>query len=147
MEHLIAAEQIVCHCRRDAQCSQGLEEIAQNKQFMVSVSVCWECELYPLQRSLPSFLSPSNWSLLFPCTSGPREVGRHRGEVSLGASCGLFWSRLQLLAMPTLSYHESWDVSRGPLGTIRCVRHGISKLARPDVLAPKQQNGRKDFRK
>lgn len=78
MGHLIAAEQIVSHCGRDVQCFQGLEEIAQNKQLVVYVSVCWECELYPLQRSLSSFLCPS-YQTLFSCTSGPREVGRRRG--------------------------------------------------------------------
>lgn len=52
---------------------------------------------------------------LFPagvfCFSAVQGLGRWEGaeEVSLGGggTSGLFWSRLQLLAMPTLSHHES----------------------------------------
>lgn len=107
MGHLIAAEQIVSHCGRAAQCSQGLEEIAQNKQLVGCVSVCWERELYPLQRSFSSFFSPSYWSLLFPCISGPGEVGRRRGGFPGSLRWWCVWfimarSHLQLWAMPSL---------------------------------------------
>lgn len=79
---------------------------------------------------LPFSVLPTR--LFFPAL---QDLGRWEGaeEVSLA---GLFWSRLQLLSMPTLSHCESWDVSWDPSGSIRCIRHGISELAHPDVAHP-----------
>lgn len=82
-------------------------------------------------HGLPFSLLPTG---LF-CFPALQDLGRWEGaeEVSLA---DLFWSRLQLLAMPTLSHYESWDVSWDPSGRIRCIRHGISELAHPDVAHP-----------